>query len=379
MYSSSETHSHKTGPQTVSVDQPEVSLNRAIDTLLLGNFHDRWEVTKRLQNFGEEAISPILALLGDDSLDWEVRWFAARTLGEFDRPEVVAALLSLFMATEDEELRQSAADALTQIGPSAVAALAHSLRERDRKPIAAQALAQIRHRSTIPPLLELAQDESASLRALALEALAGYPEPRVLTAVQAALVDPAGEVRLQAVRALGAYRQKLDPQDLMDWLEPRLQDGHLGVCQAAIALLGRLSLPTAAARLIALIQTPTTPKSLRLKAIQSLGWMGIRPAVEGLLEIWQEASVDERSAIVTALSHQPETELRELAAQALLSWLQQLSLERPSSELEPLRRQSALALGQMRVVAARATLEVLKEDPDEGMRLHAIAALRHLD
>ncbi|MBD0335168.1 MAG: HEAT repeat domain-containing protein [Cyanobacteria bacterium Co-bin13] len=387
MHSSFDTYSPETYPQTVSADDSDISLNRALNTLLLGNFQDRWEVTKRLPTFGEKAIAPILSLLADDSLDWEVRWFAARTLGEFDRPEVIAALLSLFIDTEDEELRQSAADALTQIGPSAVAALTHSLRERDRKPIAAQALAQIRHRSTIPPLLELAQDESAPLRALALEALAGYPEPRVLPTVQAALDDPAGEVRLQAVRALGAYRQKVDPQTLMDWLEPRLQDSHLAVCRAAIALLGRLPLPAAAVRLIALIQAPTAPQFLRQAAIQALGWMGTRPAVEGLLKIWQGASMSERSAIVTALSHQSEPELRELAAQALLIWLQQLSLERsaaekasaPAAELEPLRRQSALALGQMGAVAARATLEALQEDPDEGMRLHAIAALRHLD
>jgi HEAT repeat protein len=375
LHSSFETYS-----QTTSADGPEASLDRALNTLMLGSFQDRWEVTKRLSGFGERAIPPILELLEDDSLDWEVRWFAARTLGEFDRPEVVAALLSLFRAAEDEELRQSAADALTQIGPSAVAALAQSLRSQPLKPLAAQALAQIRHRSTIPPLLELAQDDSASLRALALEALAGYSEPQVLSVVQTALEDPAGEVRLQAVKALAAYRYKVDWQALVDWLDPRLSDSYLAVRQAAIAVLGRLPLPTAAARLRALVKIPTTPAPLRLAAIQSLGWMGIRAAVDALVTLWPNASVDERAALITALSHQTQAQLQPIAAEALLQWLQQLSQQDsvPDLQRDRLRQQLALALGQLRSDAARATLEALQEDPDEGVRLHAIAALRYL-
>lgn len=351
------------------------ALENALEDLVVGDFQARWETAKRLSAFGEPVIQPLLERLRDDELDWEVRWFAARILGDFDQAEVVSALLDLFETAEDDELRQGAADALTHIGPSSVTALSQLLQDPARKEVAARAIAQIRHSSTVSPLLILAQDEAASLRAIALEALGGYQDTRIGPIVQAALSDPASKVRIEAVRALGNRRGWLGQADPVDLLEPCLQDLNLEVCQAAIASLGRLSTDRSAELLLRLVQTSTTPAPLQQTAIQALGWMETPTALTGLLTLWTEVPTQQRSTILAALSRQSDPGLRQQAAKAVMQWLIALD-SRP--EHSRLRQQAALTLGQLGWVEASPLLQTLASDPDEAVSLHAIAALRSL-
>ncbi|HEY9736481.1 MAG TPA: HEAT repeat domain-containing protein [Trichocoleus sp.] len=373
MYSSSDIFSPSQAESSL-----DDSLNSALAILLGGDFQSRWEVSKQLPAFGEEVVAPLLALLADGDLEWEVRWFAARILGHFNRSDVIEALVALLLKTEDEDLRQGAADALTRIGPGAVQALTQLLIQPSRRELAAWALAQIRHPSTVPPLLEMAQDAAAAVRSLAIEALAGYRDDRVLAVVQSALHDPDGTVRLKAVEALVGYRQQLGELALTKLLQPRLQDEDSRVARSAIAVLGRLSAAEAAAALTALLQTPETPKTQRLAVIQALGWMRTLPALQGLQCCWPQVGLTERLAIITALSHQT-ADLRAMAASTLLTWLQDLSASEAPEALAQLRQQGALALAELGATAALPLLRTWQSDPDEGVRLHAIAALRRLN
>lgn len=352
-----------------------VALEDALEELATGDFQSRWETAKRLTSFGEAIIEPLLGWLRDDDLDWELRWFAARILGDFDQAEVVSALLNLFETADDEELRQGAADALTRIGPSSVAALSQLLQDPTRKGVAARAIAQIRHSSTVSPLLELAQDEAASLRAMAIEALSGYGDARIGPVVQAALADVAAGVRLEAVRALGNRRGWLGQADPVALLEPCLQDLNLEVCQAAIASLSRLSTPRSAELLLGLVQLPTTPIPLQQTAIQALGWMETSSALASLLTLWPGSSTEQRLTILAALSRLSDEGLRQQAAKAVMQWLSALAVNPEQSRL---RQQAALTLGQLGWVEARPLLQSLVDDSDEGVSLHAIAALRSL-
>lgn len=365
-------------------------LENAFSILLSGDFQSRWEVAKQMPALGEAVITPLLALLADEDLEWEVRWFVARILGHFERPEVVEALLALLLNTEDEDLRQGAADALTRIGPGALQALEQLLAQPSRRELAVWALAQIRHPATVPLLLNLVQNDSAVVRALAVEALAGYRSDRVLAALQTALADVDGTVRLRAVEAIAGYRYQLEDARLTQLLQPRLQDGDLAVAKAAIAALGRLASAEAAAALADLLQTPQTAPSLRLAAIQALGWMASLPALQALQPYWGQASLAERLAIVAALSRQNPAEPKALAAAMLLGWLQ--SWDSPPDQGHPaaeegaagaeewaqVRQQGALALAHLGATAAIPLLQTWQNDPDEGVRLHAIAALRRL-
>lgn len=372
--------SWSTSPAVTSLgDSPktlDAALETALDDLLAGDFQSRWETAKRLSSFGEAVIQPLLEWLHDDELDWEVRWFATRILGDFGQAEVVSALLDLFGTADDEELRQGAADALTRIGPLSVTALSCLLQDPVRKEVAARALTQIRHSSTVSPLLTLAQDEAAPLRAMAIGALGGYRDSRIGPTIQAALTDPVAAVRLEAARALGNHGGWLGQADPVTLLEPCLQDLSLEVCLAAIASLGRLSTPRAAELLLKLVQTATTPMPLQQAAIQALGWMETPTAVASLLTLWAEASAEQRLVILAALSRQSHETLKQQAARAVMEWLPALPV---SPEQSRLRQQAALALGQLGWVEASSLLQTLVDDPDEAVSLHAIAALRNLD
>ncbi len=96
-------------PQEQDILEQAVSL--AIQALEWGDFQDRWEIAKVLPNLGNGAIAPLIAVLEDEDADTEPRWFAARILGKFDRPEVIQALVQL-VKNSDEELSQIAAETL---------------------------------------------------------------------------------------------------------------------------------------------------------------------------------------------------------------------------------------------------------------------------
>lgn len=361
-----------TGSAQADVD---IELENDLEALLTGDFQTRWEAAKRLPALGDRALAALLALLEDPDLDWEVHWFAARVLGAFDRPEAVAALLSRFTTAEDEELRHSIAEALTQIGPRAVQALTALLSDPLHRPTAAQALSQIRHPSTLAPLLQLAQDEAASVRQLAIAALAGYHDPQILPVVQAALTDSSSEVRLEAVKALIDHRSQFSEAALLEQIQPCLGDCDEAVAVAAIAALGRLSSEAAVAQLVQLLQQPDLAVARRQSAIAALGWMNCPGACTALIQTWSPTA--DHSSMIQALVNQRQPLLRQRAAAALLGWLEELSLS-PTAATAPLRQQLALALGHLGYAAAAPVLTALSHDRDMGVQLHAIAALRQL-
>ena len=82
-------------------DSEEV--NQVLAALVEGDFSERWNSLKRLTDLGEKVVPQLLRLLEDspDSmLDWEGQWFTIRALGNFDRPDVVAALVNQLVKVE---------------------------------------------------------------------------------------------------------------------------------------------------------------------------------------------------------------------------------------------------------------------------------------
>src|SRR4028119_1776123 len=101
----------------------EQVLNLALNVLDAGDFQERWDVAKMFPKLGSRAIAPLIEILEDEEAELELRWFAARILGEFNDPVVVTSLVELLRTSEDEELIEMAAAALTNLGSSAIDAL----------------------------------------------------------------------------------------------------------------------------------------------------------------------------------------------------------------------------------------------------------------
>ncbi len=80
---------------------PEIVKNReyllklALSILEMGDFQQRWEITKVLTDLGNIAIPALIDILKDEDAEEELRWYAARILGEFRHPDVIAPLVEL--------------------------------------------------------------------------------------------------------------------------------------------------------------------------------------------------------------------------------------------------------------------------------------------
>ncbi|TVQ14951.1 MAG: PBS lyase [Leptolyngbya sp. DLM2.Bin27] len=346
----------------------------AVTGLGAGGFHDRWEQSRQVADLGEAALADLLAMVQAHDQDWEARWFAARALGSFDRPEVIATLVATFATTADEDLRQAVAAALTQIGPAAIAALGQQLAQPALRPVAVQALARIHHPATVPLLLEVLADDRSPVRATALDALGTFADPATLPAMQRGLNDPSAAVRLAAMRGLLSLRSTLDPAALASWLAPLLDDLDLAAAQQAAYGLGRLPLAAATTPLLSKLVSPNTPAALQIAAVRALTWQNTAVALDGLIQAWDALGEAPRLALLQGLAGL-EPALRAQAALALGAWLRTLPAIAAHSTL---RRHLVLALGQLGSPAMAPELQALLHDPDPGVQIHAEAALRQL-
>jgi len=343
--------------------------------LEVGNFHDRWDAAKQVSELGEQAVAELLSLVQNDSLDWEIRWFATRSLGHFNRPEVIDGLISLLCTTSDDDLRQASVDALTQIGPAAIAALVALLPHPAHSSDAVYALAQIRHPATIAPLLEAIHWTQGQLKATVVEALGQFAEPALCPVMAEALRDRSAPVRLAAIHGWIGLRHHLSPTQWVAVLESCLWDVDLAVAQQATYALGRSSEPAASNVLLRVLTTASSPPSIQIAAVQSLSWQASDAALEGLIHHWPQADQTIRLAVVQSLSRLNEQRQTEALGQQFLLWLEALPAI-PANSL--LRRNLVIALGQTGELAALPLLTTLLTDADEGVRLHAEAALSWL-
>lgn len=354
-------------------------LELAIDVLVAGDFHERWEIAKVFPKLRqsvsgiEEVIAPLLEILEDADAEAELRWYAARILGDFNHPDVINALVELLKNSESEELSAIAASALGQIGSPAVAALTNLLQAEETRLLAVRSLSHIRRSETITPLLSVVEDQQIAVRAAAIEALSSFHDRRIAPVLLNALDDIAAPVRREAVIGLSFRSDLREELDLVNRLLPKLYDFNLSVCTATAIALGRLGTDNAASALYQVLKSPITPVSLQIEIVRALGRVGtptqleyLRSALNQLTspQLWQE--------IVTVLGR-VEQPLTTRAAEILI----QMLLEHPATQYENIKSAIALSLGQLGEISA---LEPLIEllAPDAGVRLHAIAALKNL-
>ncbi|MEH1815845.1 MAG: HEAT repeat domain-containing protein [Nostoc sp.] len=387
-------------------EHPEIVKNReyllklTLSMLEMGDFQQRWEITKVLTNLGNIAIPPLVEILEDEDAEEELRWYAARTLGEFKHPEAIASIVELLKNDRDEELKAIAATALGQMGTVAIASLTELLLDENTRLLAVRSLCCIRQPETITPLLSVVQDPQAAIRAAAIEALSSFHDERVPPVLLKALDDTAATVRRAALLGLG-FRPDLhlhQALDLITRLQPKLYDFNLDVRCAAAVTLSRIGSDDAAKHLFDLLISPQTPITLQLETIRALSWVGTLSSLEYLQEalnqstsetVWQE--------IVTVLGRVQKSQLTTPATEILLQILRCLSCgtlperraslrdaprtltHHPATEISSIKSAIALSLGQLGEMQAIEPLISLLGDSNASVRLHAIAALKNLD
>lgn len=349
-------------------------LDLALEVLLLGDFHQRWDIAKIFPRLGEGAIAPLIEILTEEE-DAELRWYAGRILGDFNHPTAIAALVEVVKTTDIEELRSICAASLGQIGRNAVTALTELLAVAETRLIAVRSLAYIRNSETIPPLLSVVTDSQSAVRAAVIEALSSFHDPQIPPILLNALDDTSAIVRREAVLGLGFRRDLREELNLVNRFLPLLHDFNIHVCSAAAIALGRLGTDDAARGLYQVLQSPYTPDALQLEIIRALGRIGTHLAVEYLRSYLQQSrAVPICQEIVTILGRvsAPETAT---AAEILM---QMLRSSHPAINYPSVKGAIALSLGYLGEVQAMDVLTELLADPDMSIKLHAIAALKQL-
>lgn len=362
---------------------PEIQENQAellklaLSVLVVGDFQQRWEIVKVIQHLGAIAIPPLIEILTDEEAEEELRWYAARLLGEFQHPDAISALVELLKTEDDEDLRAMAVSALGQMGTLAIAALTELLRDNATRLLAVRALSLIRHQEVITPLLSVVEDTSVAVRATAIEALGSFHDQRVPPVLIRALDDIAAPVRREAVQGLSFRPELRDTLDLVTKVQPKLYDFNLEVCCTAAVALSRIGGDDAAKYLFQVLMSPHTPGKLQMECIRALSWMETPSSLEHLCTaLNQLESVALCQEIVTALGRIKQPQLTPIATEILLAILQK---QHPALENAAFKGVLALSLGLLARIEAKEALIALTKDADELVRLHAIAALRNLE
>jgi HEAT repeat protein len=350
-------------------------LDLAFQVLRYGDFQQRWEVTKFLTKLGQPAISPLLAMVQDEDIDLEARWFAGRTLGRFDHPVVIMTLIDLLQTSDDPELTTVAAEALANIGISAIQALTNLLEDSQARFLAVQALAQIRRPQTITPLLRVVNDPSLEIRCLAINALGSFQDERVMTVLQHALQDKNAQVRKEAVTALGIRSKSYQQPEIVALLKPLLYDFNPQVCQQAAIALGQIGTDEAVDALFRVLKSRATPTWLQREAVKALAWSETTLALNYLREGLRWAEEEVCLEIVTLLGRTLSPNLQPQATEILVNFLDSKQLALNNLDIQRAIAQSLGELGQPRAVEALLQLAV---SPDSRVSLHAIAGLKKL-
>lgn len=387
-YLEEQLQTHRVRPQRSDL---ELLSQWAIAVLGEGDFQARWEAAKlfpRLEALAAETsesveqllLDPLVSLLQDEDEDPDTRWFAARILGEFRRPAVLQALIDLLKTSHTEDLRQMAATAIAGFGKMAIAPLAQLLQTTSTRLIAVKTLAQIQDSGVVQPLMQLLRDPDPQVRAAALSAIGSARDRHIPDLLITSLGDSSAAVRQVAVTELGFRTDLLPDYDLVSLIHPLLLDANASVGQQAAIALGRLGTNPAVAALYRVAHSPRTTHPQRMALVQALGWIGTPAALHSLHRLalqWSEepASAALLQATIQAMGRVEAPELRWQVARHLVELLH---TQRPTVQLASVKQAIALQLGNLGDLDALDALVQLATDPDLGVKLHAIAALKQL-
>lgn len=227
---------------------------------------ERREAAVDLSRAGRGAVPLLLRALGDT--DWRVRKTAVEGLVALGGEEVTTGLVHRLSAEDNAGARNSAIEALIQIGVPAVAPLLPLLEtaDPDVRKFAVDVLGDIRDARAVPRLIDTLNDTDENVRVAAAEALG----------------------KLRDRRAVDALIGCLSSTD-QSWLD-----------YASAEALGEIGDERALAPLLSALGR----SSLREPVLESLGKIGnvhtLAPLVDGLddpLRIVREASVAALSAV----------------------------------------------------------------------------------
>ncbi|GIV95491.1 MAG: PBS lyase [Herpetosiphonaceae bacterium] len=368
---------------------------RAFDALLHQLEHPtsavRQAAIAALNSLGHPALPKHVKRLLSDS-NRLVRESAVRIAGYFGFEECVNLLFER-CADDDERVRRVAIEHLPYLEDERVLPmLASALRYETPqvRAAAARAFAHIEGGESLPYLLTALGDPDPWVRYFAVSSLGRHAFPEALAALsQLAQYDPANQVRVAALKALG----QIGGMRAVAVLAPFTSCGDADLERTALQALGRVGHPDALPPLLAALGSPGIER--RVEVIEALS-MRRETAIVEALQLEVTSSHEQRvkqaaiaallrigtaEAVATLIALSDDRACREECITALASldaskieWIAR-GLEHPRTTV---RCAIVEALARMRSPHASEQLARALDDAEPAVRLAAISAFGHL-
>jgi HEAT repeat protein len=371
-----------------------------------GDAEERREAVVDLCRAGSDAVPLLFRAMGD--ADWRVRKTAVEGLVSIGSTEIIDGLLQALNTADNAGVRNSAIEALVQIGDPSVDPLLNRIETRDPdvRKFVVDILGDIKDTRAVPALIARLDDEDENVCVASAEALGKIRDPRAVDALLACLIrtdkgwlDYAAAEALGAIgdeRALGPLLAALGRSSLR---EPVLESlGKIGNASAlgplidsledplrivrevsivAIAAIYRKSAVLARQKIVATVRSRMTGRAvdfleemlgtnsgeLEKATITLIGWIGRESSIRKLFAVLKEEDLEE--PIVESLKY-----LDSSSAGFLAGYL--------SHDNALVRRSAARVLGNAAMVTAEDSLTALLSDENGHVRSAAAEALGRL-
>ncbi|HYA87173.1 MAG TPA: HEAT repeat domain-containing protein [Nitrospirota bacterium] len=368
---------------------------------------ERREAVLELADIGSESLPLLLRAVGD--VDWRVRKTAVEALLSLGGANVIAGLIQALSSHDNAGARNSAIEALVQIGGQAVDPLLGIIEtpDSDVRKFVVDILGDMKDRRAVPALIERLGDADENIRVAAAEALGKIGDRRAVDALLSCLTrHNHGWLDYASAEALGEIGDERALEPLLAALsrsslrEPILEAlGKIGnattlgpliasladplrivreVSVVALAAIYRKSGATERRNIVAAVRAGlsesaiafleeiliTSAGELQRSTITVLGWTGRESSINKLFALLKEEDLVDH--VVQSLAHiDPDK------AVFLVGFL--------SNENALVRQAVAQVLGENRIKAAEDTLIKLLQDENGHVRSTAACALGLLE
>ena len=360
------------------------SLQRLFDEVIKMDENNRYLVRKSMVKIGARVVEPMMRLFKLNNP--EIRAFAASTLGEIGNPRAVPVLVT-GLSDNDWNVRRSCAYALTEIGERGVDKIAEALKSPndDVRYWVTRILESIGEPG-VPYLVKALRDTNKEIRFFSAKALGTAFDTSVTKSLILALGDEVWSVRKAAAESLCRLENlpieevmrylSSDNDDIRYWVSYVVKEvGHkyvnkiieamrrgdaelrLFACQAAGMIENEPEL------IDALILSLTDDSEwVRIYSAISLGKSGDERSIVPLIRCFSDRNTEVHRSVIQSFKKMGEQVRKEL-------------IKCIESEDPDLRKNSALALGEMREKRGLDHIIMLLEDSDSSVRAVAAQAL----
>jgi HEAT repeat protein len=361
----------------------DVGLKKLFEFVETADDNLRYLTRKGMVKLGTKIVDPLVRLFRSGKP--EIMVFSAAILGELGSPKAVVVMIE-GLTHDSWNVRRSCAYALTEIGEKGVDKIADAMvsQSDDVRYWVTRILESIGE-AGMPYLVRALSDKNKNIRFFAAKALGSSTNPEVMRDLTRSLADPSWTVRKAAAESImkleGLNIDQLlramsnDNEDIRHWVGTILRKTgkeHLEQIHDRIRL-GDTELRLCAVQALGIIADPRSTDVLidalrdgnewgRIYAAIALGYIGDTRAIIPLIKSLSDRNTEVHRNILRAFE-KLGPKVFELIEKSI------------ESKDTMLRRNSAIAIGEMREERGIDLLVMLLEDPEDKVRMAAAEAL----